>query len=78
MEVSDHRDYSSFDGYFITPFAQYLPEVVPVECYKAYFQLILPKKWQDENYKPVILQIAGTGDQVVTTCSSIDLVTIVH
>lgn len=26
--------------------------------------MIVPKKWQSENYKPVILQIAGTGDQV--------------
>ncbi|XP_065204913.1 protein ABHD18 [Planococcus citri] len=55
--------YNVIDGYFYTPFAHYLPEVVPVECRKAYFQMIVPKTWQSESYKPVILQIAGTGDQ---------------
>lgn len=43
---------------------KYMPEVVPAECEKAYFQLVLPKQWSHCSFKPVVLHIAGTGDQV--------------
>lgn len=37
---------------------------MPEEVKKAHFQIILPTKWQHENYKPVCLHLAGTGDHV--------------
>ena len=43
---------------------EYIPEMIPIESKTAYFQIVLPKEWHVDNFKPVIIQIAGTGDQV--------------
>lgn len=59
----DGKDCILIDGYFVTPLVKYLPDVIPVACHKAYFQFVLPKNWPSGTFKPVILQIAGTGDQ---------------
>lgn len=37
------------------------------EIKDAYFQMILPKKWKAEDYKPVCIHFAGTGDHVRKT-----------
>ncbi|XP_041972400.1 protein ABHD18 isoform X2 [Aricia agestis] len=50
------------EGFFITPLERYLPGIVPEIAQKAHFQILLPEKWQDPNYKPVCLHLAGTGD----------------
>lgn len=42
----------------------FLPGVVPKESLKAHFQLVLPLKWKDENYKPICVHFGGTGDHV--------------
>lgn len=55
-------DHQILEGHFHTPFANYLPELLPPESEKAYFQVILPTKWKSENYRPVCVQYAGTGD----------------
>ncbi len=42
----------------------YLPGLVPKAAQDAHFQMLLPLKWPDENYKPVCVHFAGTGDHV--------------
>lgn len=41
----------------------YMPNLVRDEVQNSYFQMILPLKWQNE-YKPVCIHLAGTGDHV--------------
>jgi len=50
------------DGQFTTPVVNYLPEICPREIGLAQFQAVLPLDWSSSNYKPVVLQFAGTGD----------------
>ncbi|XP_064481317.1 protein ABHD18-like isoform X2 [Ornithodoros turicata] len=45
-----------------SPFVQYLPEVVPKESHKAWFQVLLPRHWVTEPLRPVCIHLAGTGD----------------
>lgn len=52
------------EGKFITPLELYIPGIAPEACKQAQFQMILPLKWSDENYKPVCVHFAGTGDHV--------------
>lgn len=42
----------------------YLPGLVPKAAQEAHFQLLLPLKWPDDNFKPVCVHFAGTGDHV--------------
>ncbi len=56
---SDHR---LLEGYFTTPFVQYLPQLLPPESERAHFQMILPLEWKSANVRPVCVQYAGTGD----------------
>lgn len=63
-ETSDCR---IIEGKFISPFELYLPGLVPEEAKDANFQMILPKKWKEDDYKPVCLHLAGTGDHVGLT-----------
>jgi hypothetical protein len=50
------------EGKFVTPLELYLPGLVPKVAQDAHFQIILPLKWKDEDFKPVCLHLAGTGD----------------
>jgi Alpha/beta hydrolase domain containing 18 len=50
------------EGKFVTPLELYLPGLVPKVAQDAHFQIILPLKWKEEDYKPVCLHLAGTGD----------------
>ncbi|KAG5672674.1 hypothetical protein PVAND_002785 [Polypedilum vanderplanki] len=50
------------EGKFFTPMELHLPGLVPQAAKHAHFQMILPNKWPEENYKPVCLHLAGTGD----------------
>lgn len=52
------------EGHFLSPFNEYLPDLLPKEARKAHFQILLPKKWESNHYKPVCLHLAGTGDHV--------------
>ncbi|KAL0273419.1 UNVERIFIED_CONTAM: hypothetical protein PYX00_006083 [Menopon gallinae] len=66
-EVTITKEISSSDGLllegqFVSPFDQYLPGLLPQVSKTAYFQVLLPKKWQSDHYKPVCLHLAGTGD----------------
>ncbi|XP_075234970.1 protein ABHD18 isoform X2 [Lycorma delicatula] len=50
------------EGHFRTPFIQHLPGLLPKEAEMAHFQAVFPKKWSSEDYKPVCIHLAGTGD----------------
>lgn len=52
------------EGKFLTPLELYLPGLVPEAARHAYFQMLLPLRWQDERFKPVCIHFAGTGDHV--------------
>ena len=56
---SDHK---LLEGYFISPFAEYLPELIPEESVKAHFQVVLPTKWPSPSIRPMCIQYAGTGE----------------
>ena len=56
---SDHR---ILEGHFTSPVVNYLPGLLPKETEKAHFQVVLPKKWPDSRWKPMVIQYAGTGD----------------
>uniref|UniRef100_A0A1B6DJY7 Protein ABHD18 n=2 Tax=Clastoptera arizonana TaxID=38151 RepID=A0A1B6DJY7_9HEMI len=55
-------DFRIIEGHFFSPLVHYLPDLVPPESHNAYFQMILPKKWSSDHYKPVCIHMAGTGD----------------
>ena len=38
-------------GYFRSPMADYLPELLPKESEKAHFQIVLPLKWTNRYCK---------------------------
>lgn len=50
------------EGQFTSPLAQHFPGLLPQESEKAYFQVIVPKKWPQTGRKPACLHLAGTGD----------------
>lgn len=50
------------DGHFTSPLAHHFPGLLPKESEKAYFQVIIPKKWPQQGRKPLCLHLAGTGD----------------
>lgn len=52
------------EGKFVSPLANYLPDVVSPEIRDAHFEMILPTYWQSNDYKPVCIHLAGTGDHV--------------
>lgn len=65
VSISKEEVYSDcriLEGQFLSPFVTYLPGIVPNESETAYFQVILPKKWNSDHYKPICLHLAGTGD----------------
>ncbi|GJQ68053.1 hypothetical protein Trydic_g10678 [Trypoxylus dichotomus] len=49
-------------GKFKSPFALHLPDIVPDEIREAFFEIIIPKKWNLHPYKPICIHLAGTGD----------------
>lgn len=61
-KVEEHTSYRILEGHLISPFVQYLPEVVPKESHKAWFQVLLPRKWVTEPLRPICIHLAGTGD----------------
>ncbi|XP_046431947.1 protein ABHD18 isoform X4 [Neodiprion pinetum] len=50
------------EGSFQSPFDQNLPGLMPEETRTAYFQVVLPRKWESQRVKPICLHLAGTGD----------------
>eukprot|EP00094_Tigriopus_californicus_P011427 TCALIF_11032-PA protein Name:"Similar to Uncharacterized protein C4orf29 homolog (Mus musculus)" AED:0.08 eAED:0.11 QI:77/0.5/0.33/1/1/1/3/129/655 len=54
------KDHHVIEGHFLSPCAQYLPELLPVESHTAYFQMVLPKDMSRQT--PMVIQYAGTGD----------------
>ncbi|KAG4076289.1 hypothetical protein HA402_014838 [Bradysia odoriphaga] len=55
-------DFHIIEGKFLTPLELYLPGLVPKAARDAHFQMLLPLRWPDENFKPVCVHFAGTGD----------------
>lgn len=60
----NYSDSTLLEGHFLSPFERYLPGLLPQVSETAYFQVLIPKKWQSSHYKPVCLHLAGTGDHV--------------
>jgi len=52
------------EGQFESPFEKHLPGIMPDKTKIAYFQMILPPKWNSHKVKPICLHLAGTGDHV--------------
>ncbi|XP_014224651.1 protein ABHD18 isoform X1 [Trichogramma pretiosum] len=50
------------EGQFESPFEKNLPGIMPEETKTAYFQMVLPKRWESQKIKPICLHLAGTGD----------------
>ena len=55
---------SILEGHFTSPFEQHLPDLLPESCKRAHFQMVLPIVWPKDNYRPVCIHLAGTGDHV--------------
>ncbi|XP_034480815.1 protein ABHD18 [Drosophila innubila] len=65
VEITKKKKYSDstlIEGNFTTPLELHLPGVVPEAAQKAYFQLLIPNKWINEDHKPICIHLAGTGD----------------
>ncbi|XP_014090930.2 protein ABHD18 isoform X1 [Bactrocera oleae] len=65
VEITRNNKYSDcsiLEGKFISPLELHLPGVVPKAAQEAHFQVILPKKWREEKFKPMCIHLAGTGD----------------
>ncbi|KAE8630374.1 hypothetical protein XENTR_v10000803 [Xenopus tropicalis] len=60
-KVEEQTDCKIYDGHFTSPFAHYVPDVMPSESVIARFQFIVPKEWK-RKYRPVCIHLAGTGD----------------
>jgi hypothetical protein len=61
-EIEKSATYSVFDGHFESPMVKYFGDMIPKESQTAKFQLVLPKKWNDSELKPLCIHLAGTGD----------------
>ncbi|KAL3245059.1 hypothetical protein MRX96_047062 [Rhipicephalus microplus] len=61
-KIEDHSNYRILEGHLVSPLVQYLPECVPKESHKAWFQVLLPKKWVTDPLRPLCIHLAGTGD----------------
>ena len=59
---SDHK---VIQVYFTSPFAQYLPDLLPEESVKAHFQVVLPLEWPTTGYRPMCIHYAGTGESLL-------------
>lgn len=67
VEITKKKKYSDstlIEGNFTTPLELHIPGVVPEAAQKAYFQLLIPNKWKNEEHKPICIHLAGTGDHV--------------
>ncbi|XP_026681445.1 protein ABHD18 [Diaphorina citri] len=58
------NEYKLLEGHFVSPFGQYLPDLVPEESKTAFFQVLIPKSWDVDSsgFRPMVLHMAGTGD----------------
>lgn len=64
ISETESSDCRIIEGKFLSPLELHLPGLVPEAAKNAHFQIVLPKVWKDEDYKPVCLHLAGTGDHV--------------
>ncbi|XP_037087853.1 protein ABHD18-like [Pollicipes pollicipes] len=56
-----YRDYTLLEGELESPFVRHCPGLLPVESERAYFQAVLPVRW-NTHLRPTVLHLAGTGD----------------
>ena len=67
-KLEENEHYELFEGHFLSPLVDYLPNMIPKESHTASFQLIIPRLWRGLDKKairPLCLQLAGTGDHVI-------------
>ncbi|PIK38239.1 hypothetical protein BSL78_24916 [Apostichopus japonicus] len=62
IKNEEQSRYRVIHGTFKSPFAHYLPDLVPDEVKTARFEMIVPTRWPSEKNKPVCIHLAGTGD----------------
>ncbi|XP_033150605.1 protein ABHD18 isoform X2 [Drosophila busckii] len=62
IKKTKYSDFTLIEGKFMTPLELHLPGVVPEAAQQAYFQFIIPNKWKHEQFKPICIHLAGTGD----------------
>lgn len=63
FQSQKHADCHIIEGKFRSPFASHMPGLVAPEVQDAFFQMVLPLHWSND-YKPVCIHLAGTGDHV--------------
>ncbi|CAG9835214.1 unnamed protein product [Diabrotica balteata] len=61
LNIAKKTDCRIIEGKFRSPFANFLPGLVPEAVQDCYFQMLLPLKWKSD-YKPMCIHLAGTGD----------------
>ncbi|XP_050505047.1 protein ABHD18-like [Diabrotica virgifera virgifera] len=61
INIVEKADCRIIEGKFRSPFATFLPGLVPEVVQDCYFQMLLPLKWKSD-YKPMCIHLAGTGD----------------
>jgi len=49
-------------GRFRSPIVNHLEHICPKEIHQAHFQVVLPNSVSNGKSKPLVLQLAGTGD----------------
>lgn len=63
FQSQKYADCHIIEGKFRSPFALQMPGLVAPEVQDAFFQMVLPLHWSND-YKPVCIHLAGTGDHV--------------
>lgn len=63
VELEDTGDIQLINGHFESPLVKHLPGLLPKVSETAHFQMVVPTKWTTPD-KPVVIQMAGTGDHV--------------
>ncbi|KAL7646588.1 UNVERIFIED_CONTAM: hypothetical protein RMT77_001839 [Armadillidium vulgare] len=57
----NHGDHIVLEAEFKSPLVDHLPGLLPKECERACFQMLVPKQWKSK-LKPTCVHLAGTGD----------------
>ncbi|XP_025153358.1 protein ABHD18 isoform X4 [Harpegnathos saltator] len=73
IEITKSEDWSDchvIEGRFESPFEKHLPGIMPDKTKMAYFQVILPSKWNSHKIKPICLHLAGTGDHMASLAAT--------
>jgi hypothetical protein len=65
LQAQKRPGFQIIEGRFWTPLRLYLPTLLVPEVQQVFFQMILPQKWPSQDYRPICIHLAGTGDHVI-------------